>query len=67
MTSKDTNELMHLLQEARTAAQLQTYTDTLAEQANIQTFPAYLNSKMTERDISPAELIANAQIQRNYG
>lgn len=35
MTSKDTNELMHLLQEARTAAQLQTYTDTLAEQTNI--------------------------------
>ena len=67
MTSKDTNELMHLLQEARTAAQLQTYTDTLAEQTNIQTFPEYLNSKMTEKDISPAELIANAQIQRNYG
>lgn len=67
MTPKDTDELMHLLQDTRTTAQLQTYTDTLAEQTTLQTFPEYLNSKMIERTISPAELIAAAQIQRNYG
>ena len=67
MTSKDTDELMHLLQDTKTTAQLQTYTDTLAEQTILQTFPEYLNSKMIERNFSPAELIASAQIQRNYG
>ena len=67
MTSKDNDELMHLLQDTKTAAQLQTYTDTLAEQTTLQTFSEYLNSKMIERNISPAELIASAQIQRNYG
>ena len=67
MTAKDTDELMHLLQDTKTTAQLQTYTNTLAEQTILQTFPEYLNSKMIERNISPAELIAAAQIQRNYG
>ena len=67
MTSKDTDELMHLLQDTKTTAQLQTYTNTLTEQTILQTFSEYLNSKMIERDISPAELIASAQIQRNYG
>ncbi len=67
MTSKDTDELMHLLQDTRTTAQLQTYTNTLTEQTILQTFPEYLNSKMTEQKISPAKLIEAAQIQRNYG
>lgn len=55
MTSKDTDELMHLLQDTRTTAQLQTYTNTLTEQTILQTFPEYLNSKMTEQKISPAK------------
>lgn len=67
MTAKDTDELMHLLQDTRTTAQLQTYTNTLTEQTILQTFPEYLNSKMTEQKISPAKLIEAAQIQRNYG
>ena len=45
MTAKDTDELMHLLQDTKTTAQLQTYTNTLAEQTILQTFPEYLNSK----------------------
>ena len=46
MTAKDTDELMHLLQDTKTTAQLQTYTNTLAEQTILQTFPEYLNLKM---------------------
>ena len=39
MTAKDTDELMHLLQDTKTTAQLHTYTNTLAEQTILQTVP----------------------------
>lgn len=67
MTSKNTDELMHLLNETKNCAQLQTYTATLAQQAPLQTFSEYINSKMNEQNLSAAELIAASQIQRNYG
>lgn len=67
MTSKNTDELMHLLNETKNCAQLQTYTTALAQQAPLQTFSEYINSKMNEQNLSAAELIAASQIQRNYG
>lgn len=67
MTSKNTDELMHLLNETKNCAQLQTYTAALAQQAPLQTFSEYINSKMNEQNLSAAELIAASQLQRNYG
>lgn len=67
MTSKNTDELMHLLNETKNCAQLQTYTTALAQQAPLQTFSEYITSKMNEQNLSAAELIAASQIQRNYG
>ncbi len=67
MTSKNTDELMHLLNEAKNCEQLQTYTDALSHQVPLQTFSEYINSKMNEQNLSAAELIAASQIQRNYG
>ena len=67
MTSKNTDELMHLLNETKNCAQLQTYTAALAQQAPLQSFSEYINSKMNEQNLSAAELIAASQLQRNYG
>ena len=57
MTSKNTDELMHLLNETKNCAQLQTYTAALAQQAPLQSFSEYINSKMNEQNLSAAELI----------
>lgn len=67
MKEKTTGELMKLLTSTRNTAELKQYTDTLPEMAGTLNFPEYLNRQMRSRDMTAAKLIADAQIQRNYG
>lgn len=67
MKQQTTDELMKLLTSTKNTAELKQYTDTLPEMAAVSTFPEYLNEQMIAHNITAANLIAAAQIQRNYG
>lgn len=67
MNPKTTGELMHLLSSARNISELKQYTDTLSQTVFPSSFSEYLSELLRVRQIPPAELIAAAGIQRNYG
>lgn len=58
---------MHLLSSARNISELKQYTDTLSQTVFPSSFSEYLSELLRVRQIPPAELIAAAGIQRNYG
>lgn len=62
-----TDELLKLLNNIHTEQQLKEYDDTLKNSPILSSFTSYLNHKMTERLMTPADLIRDAGIQRNYG
>lgn len=62
-----TDELLKLLKSTRSKTELHTYTQQLASSSPVQSFQDYLISEMNRQNISSAELIRRAEIQRNYG
>ncbi len=64
---KSTDELLKILTEIHTEQQLKNYSSILIHSSFLPSFASYLNQKMTDRGITPASLIQNAGIQRNYG
>ena len=67
MASQSTEELMKLLRSAKNTKDLKDFTSMLSDASFPATFPDYLMAKMQCADMSAAELISRAQIQRNYG
>ena len=67
MASQSTEELMKLLRSAKNTKDLKDFTSMLSDASFPATFPDYLMAKMQCEDMSAAELISRAQIQRNYG
>ena len=67
MTSQSTEELMKLLRSAKNTKDLKDFTSMLSDASFPTTFPDYLMTKMQCADMSAAELISRAQLQRNYG
>ena len=67
MSRKTTGELMKLLSSAKNISDLKQYTDTLSHNVFPSSFPEYLSELLRVHQMTPAELIASAGIQRNYG
>lgn len=67
MSKKTTTELLHILSSVRTPSELQQYTDALTKEHISCSFSEYMNQKLSEKQLSLADLIRASQIQRNYG
>lgn len=67
MNKPTTDELFKQLKRTSTVAALEKYTQELIANCPMQSFPEYLNHHLNVSGLTPAQLIKNAQIQRNYG
>lgn len=67
MTTKTTDELLHLLSSIHTEDALKDYTAYLDSISCYNSFSAYIHAKIAEAGISAASVIQNAQIPRTYG
>ena len=67
MNTNDTNELMQLLAHTTTTSELKVLDEKLSQDIRKISFSDYINEQIFLQDISPADLIAQAGIQRNYG
>lgn len=62
-----TDELLKRLQSADTISALNDYEQATAKYALVTTFSEFIESHRCKADMTPAQLIESAQIQRNYG
>ena len=67
MNTNDTNELMQLLAHTTTTSELKVFDEKLSQDIRQISFSDYINEQIFLQNISPADLIAQAGIQRNYG
>lgn len=67
MDKPTTDELFKQLKKTSTVAALERYTQEIIANCPMQSFSEYLNHYLSASDLTPAQLIKNAQIQRNYG
>ncbi len=66
MTQKSTDELLNILNCINSISDLETFTNTVANNHTV-TFSQYINDLLLSYGLSAAQLIEDAQIQRNYG
>lgn len=62
-----TDELFKQLKKTSTVSALEKYTQEIMAHCPAQSFPEYLNHCLNISGLTPAQLIRDAQIQRNYG
>lgn len=67
MIPPTTDELLKQLKKTSTVAALEKYTQEIMSHCPAQSFPEYLNQCLNASGLTPAQLIKDAQIQRNYG
>lgn len=67
ITKKTTNELLEMLSSMNSKASLQDFSSELTPSEKNISFSAFLSKKIQEKELSPARLWENSQIQRNYG
>lgn len=62
-----TGELLKVLTQLDTTADLKNYTDTHISSDDTQTLPEYLESLLLSKNFKKSDVIREADIQRNYG
>ncbi len=67
MNKPTTDELFKQLKKTSTVDALEKYTQEIMANCPVQTFHQYLENLLSASGLTPAQLIRNAQIQRNYG
>lgn len=64
--TKSTDELLKVLSSVKNDTKLREYTAALQKENLPQSFAQYITRIIAERNLSPAEVIRNSAIQRNY-
>lgn len=67
MSQKSTDELLKILNSLDSVSELNHFTETTLQNTTARSFPEYISGFLLKSDMSPSELIQNAQIQRTYG
>jgi len=62
-----TDELLKRLNSIDSESALDNFTGNVAKMNPVISFPEYISNHLQQKNMTPAELIRNAQIQRNYG
>ncbi len=62
-----TEELMDQLNDLLCSSELEQYISDLPKENSSLTFSTYFNQLLQEKNLRPAEVIRDSQIQRNYG
>lgn len=65
--AKSTDELLKMLSSVKNDTNLKEYTHTLQKENLPQSFAQYISRIIAEQNLSPAEVIRDSAIQRNYG